>query len=689
MATMALSATGSLLTVTTAIHLTSTQVEYDECDFTFDSAWDGYAKTAVFYADPANVVEVVLVADSCYIPWDAFASNKRYLYVGVYGTSGTSVLPTNFVEVAVAPGANVEGTPSTPPSESVYAQLLGMISNNASGSPAGTYADLAALNAADPDHSKIYITLDDGKWCYYSTATSAFVAGGVYQATAIADDSVTYPKLDLRKYGNLLTLASQIEQDYYYTNAGVRTMGIGLANIKIPVEPNEIIICYSDNTGVSSPGVYVDVDDAFVSAITDGEKSVVPSASGLVFRVPSTAGITHVYFNTLSAEATLSNFIAIKVYETTADTTKINSIYLSEDVVKADSPTAVVNWYKNDLFMPSCYLNGSTGAFAPGSDVGMYPPIPVTPGDVIKIENAMVTAGDLSTVGVFLDASYDWVSNFPSGGQKNASMTVPAGAVYYVATITNAAGAAGNCVIYRIATDPSMKINRNAIYPADTASPSLAGKIWVSLGDSITFQELWQPHIYNLLDLTHVNCGIGSTALAGAGATAFHQTVRLDAVIAADPDIVTILGGANDITSNAISIGTSAEFVKPLTGEGAKDTATFLGAYSKIIETLLAWKPTLRIIILGTTWAHGDGVDVRPAGSTLTYTDFSNASKIVAQYYGLPFADLHGETGFNAFTMGAAPNNIYSSDTIHPNAEGGKRMSEVVDKVFDKLFLFD
>lgn len=48
-------------------------------------------------------------------------------------------------------------------------------------SPVGTYADLAALNAADPDHSKIYITLNDGYWCYYSGA--AFVAGGVYQAT--------------------------------------------------------------------------------------------------------------------------------------------------------------------------------------------------------------------------------------------------------------------------------------------------------------------------------------------------------------------------------------------------------------------------------------------------------------------------------------------------------------------------
>ncbi len=54
-------------------------------------------------------------------------------------------------------------------------------------SPAGTYANLTALISANPDHDNIYITLDDGAWCYYDSGTSAFVAGGVYQAaTALA-----------------------------------------------------------------------------------------------------------------------------------------------------------------------------------------------------------------------------------------------------------------------------------------------------------------------------------------------------------------------------------------------------------------------------------------------------------------------------------------------------------------------
>ena len=59
------------------------------------------------------------------------------------------------------------------------------------GSPAGKYADLAALNAADPAHDRTYLTEDDWKLALWDTTAGAFVAGGVYQATAVADLSVS------------------------------------------------------------------------------------------------------------------------------------------------------------------------------------------------------------------------------------------------------------------------------------------------------------------------------------------------------------------------------------------------------------------------------------------------------------------------------------------------------------------
>lgn len=64
----------------------------------------------------------------------------------------------------------------------------------ASGSPKGVYATLALLQAAYPTGTTgAYLVTADGKWYYWSG--SAWVVGGVYQATGISDNSITLTKL--------------------------------------------------------------------------------------------------------------------------------------------------------------------------------------------------------------------------------------------------------------------------------------------------------------------------------------------------------------------------------------------------------------------------------------------------------------------------------------------------------------
>lgn len=219
-------------------------------------------------------------------------------------------------------------------------------------------------------------------------------------------------------------------------------------------------------------------------------------------------------------------------------------------------------------------------------------------------------------------------------------------------------------------------INANKIYPAvnSTVKDTLPnveqykGLKWVSFGDSITAQGTWQPIVADFFELEHVNCGIGSTCLGGATEETdlprFWQDVRLDAVKAEDPDVVTILGGANDLFSY-IQVGTTDEFDKALE---EKDKGTFLGAYSYIIENLLTWKPSLKIVILTTTFAHNN---VDKSGQC--YTDFADASREIANYYGLLCADLFRKTGFNKLTQ-----STYTKDGIHPNDLGGERIAHVV-----------
>ena len=190
----------------------------------------------------------------------------------------------------------------------------------------------------------------------------------------------------------------------------------------------------------------------------------------------------------------------------------------------------------------------------------------------------------------------------------------------------------------------------------------------VVLGDSITYQNIWQPLVESELGGSWVNCGVGSTPLGGENHTnAFWRKERLEDVKSNNPDILIIFGGANDLILNP-EIGTSNNLED-------KNTNTFIGAYSYIIDNLLTWKPGLQIIIVSTTWAHNDGKDY---SKTVTYGDFAKACELVSQYYHLPYVDLYNESGFNQYTVGDPPNNIYSEDHIHPNAVGAKVIASMI-----------
>lgn len=113
------------LDVTQREIVTSGSVNVYQCQFQFDSAWDGLEKTAVFKAGDISISVLLDDLGACNIPWEVFQDAKRTLYAGVYGTKNDNVvLPTIWANCGeIKPGVT-QGENTQPPTPDVYSQIL-------------------------------------------------------------------------------------------------------------------------------------------------------------------------------------------------------------------------------------------------------------------------------------------------------------------------------------------------------------------------------------------------------------------------------------------------------------------------------------------------------------------------------------------------------------------------------------
>lgn len=89
-------------------------------------------------------------------------------------------------------------------------------------SPKGAYATLTALQTAFPTgNANIYVVTADGKWYYWNG--SAWTAGGTYQSTTFADQSITPSKLAKTNIVDMLNRATVT--DGAYLDTATATLG--------------------------------------------------------------------------------------------------------------------------------------------------------------------------------------------------------------------------------------------------------------------------------------------------------------------------------------------------------------------------------------------------------------------------------------------------------------------------------
>ncbi len=113
-----------LLTIQNREVISSGDMNYDSCRFSFDEAWADYIKTAVFYQDKRSVYYSVLdKEDNCIIPAKAL-SKASPLYIGVFGVLGNKVITSTMDSISIVEGA-VSGTElEIEPSDTVFAAMV-------------------------------------------------------------------------------------------------------------------------------------------------------------------------------------------------------------------------------------------------------------------------------------------------------------------------------------------------------------------------------------------------------------------------------------------------------------------------------------------------------------------------------------------------------------------------------------
>jgi hypothetical protein len=124
--------TGQRMTIADGAEFVQNSVNVYECSFTFDSAWDGFAKTAVFRreAGTGDPIEVPMTEDQCTVPHGVLESTGR-LRIGVYGVKDDVVYPTVWgPSVYIQPGTPTQGTTEESIDQTHYTELLELVQEN-------------------------------------------------------------------------------------------------------------------------------------------------------------------------------------------------------------------------------------------------------------------------------------------------------------------------------------------------------------------------------------------------------------------------------------------------------------------------------------------------------------------------------------------------------------------------------
>ncbi|SHG98080.1 Lysophospholipase L1 [Flavobacterium fluvii] len=345
-------------------------------------------------------------------------------------------------------------------------------------------------------------------------------------------------------------------------------------------------------------------------------------------------------------------------------------IVLEKETVAPEQTKGILIPSKN-LFNPETSTFNSFISWLDGNIQGGYPDgvasdfISVIPGNIYSCNSNQTFKAFYAANKVFVSGSQ--FGTFP--------VTIPAGC-YYI-KITVGSGQLNTCQFEEGSTQTEYHVpGWTSKYPYyGTYTPPVLKKL-VTIGDSITEMNAWQPKVATKLELIHTNLGMSGTSLSGfadggAPGQGMWTTQRI-AQIPVDTDVIILNGGINDYARSYV-IGSI----------DSTNTDEFYGALNKWVERAMERAPSAKIFIATTTYGEYGAFSSNPNyqdNNGKTSKDFADAMRNIANKYGFPVIDFSRECMVNKWNRPAM-----APDNLHPNADYADRMANVAIKAMTNL----
>ena len=213
-------------------------------------------------------------------------------------------------------------------------------------------------------------------------------------------------------------------------------------------------------------------------------------------------------------------------------------------------------------------------------------------------------------------------------------------------------------------------------------SDKFQDKTWLALGDSITKQGNYITSLKSYMPFGTIdNQGIGGSTITNINNSASSGCLLIDTLEenVKSADVITIAYGTND--SNYIKNKTTWS-IGELSDYGLEfDLTTFYGAYQYVIEKILSWNPTVKIVPIVPAWSMiVDSNTMTKAEIRALKDAVAQAVRDVANYYGYKYIDLYHDSGMNEFNRVT-----YAPDGVHPASEFGDITARLMIPVFETL----